>query len=108
MTQATLLTMLQANLEIITDYMDAEAKAAKEAELLTYIQAAEAFIQREGIDLNISQDGAIEEIGDALLVVMYAGWLYDRRKDPTAVMPRMIRWNLNNRLMSQKASEATT
>lgn len=104
MTQETLLAMLKANLEIITDYMGADAKAAKETELLQYIQSAEAYIQREGIDLAIAIDGSIPEVSDALLVVMYAGWLYDRRKDPTAVMPRMLRWNLNNKLISQKAA----
>lgn len=108
MTQATLVVMLQNNLEIITDYMDADAKAAKEAELLTYIQAAESYIKREGITLDIAADGSVDAVGDAMLVVMYAGWLYDRRKDPTAVMPRMLRWNLNNRLISQKAAEDAT
>jgi hypothetical protein len=33
---------------------------------------------------------------------MYASWLYDKRRAPENTMPRMLRWNLNNRLMSQK------
>lgn len=107
MTQETLLVMLKANLEIITDYMDAEAQAAKDAELMVYITSAEAYIQREGIDLGIDDDGGIAEVSDALLVLMYAGWLYDKRKDPTAQMPVMLRWNMNNRLFAQKAQETT-
>ena len=99
MTTAELLVMLEANLEIITDYMDSDAKTAKETELTQYITAAEAYIAREGITLDLTQ------IGDCMLVVMYAGWLYDKRKADSAGMPRMLRWNLNNRLFSQKVGE---
>lgn len=98
MTDGELLVMLKANLEIITDYMDAESKTAKEAELMNYINTAKAFIEREGVSLS-------DSIEDAMLTVMYAGWLYDRRKDPSVSMPRMIRWALNNRLFSQKIQE---
>lgn len=96
----TLLTMLKANLEILTDYMDAEAVTAKETELGWYIDAAKEYIEREGITL-------VDTIGDATLIVMYAGWLYERRKARDAaagVMPRMLRWNLNNRLLSEDVS----
>lgn len=96
-----LLVMLKNNLEIITDYMDAEAAAAKDNELLVYISAAKEFIQREGITL-------VDTVGDALLIVMYAAWLYERRKsaDAYGIMPRMLRWNLNNRLFSEHVSGA--
>lgn len=97
MNTAELLVMLEAQLDIITDYMDADAKAAKEAELTQYINAAQSFIAREGIALNLA------DIGDCMLIVMYAAWLYRRRLDPASQMPRMLRWNLNNRLFSQKA-----
>lgn len=88
--------MLQTNLEIITDYMDAEAKASKETELTQYLQAAQSYITTEGIALDLSN------VGDCQLVVMYAAWLYDKRKASEAAMPRMLRWNLNNRLFRQK------
>lgn len=96
-----LLTMLEANLEIITDYMDPEAVAAKEMELGWYLSAASEFIRREGITIS-------DTIGDATLIVMYAGWLYERRKsgDTYQQMPRMLRWNLNNRLFSEHISGA--
>lgn len=98
MTDADMLVMLKANLEIITDYMDAEAIAAKNTELGQYLDAAKSMIQTEGITLNT------DDIRDCMLVVMYAGWLYDKRKDATVGMPRMLRWNLNNRLFSEKVS----
>ena len=97
MTTAELLVMLEAQLEIITDYMDAAAKSSKEAELTQYLNAAQRFIEKEGAVLDLA------DIGHCMIVVMYAAWLYNRRLDPTAQMPRMIRWNLNNLIFSQKA-----
>lgn len=97
MTNDDLLVMLKSNLEIITDYMDEEAKAAKNAELLTYISTSQAFIQREGATLSL------EDIGDCQLIVMYASWLYQKRKaQADSPMPRMLRWNLNNRIFAEK------
>ena len=99
MTDAELLTMLKNDLEIVTDFMDNEAKAAKDAELSGYLSSAREYITREGIDLT-------ESFGDSMLLVMYASWLYSRRRAETsyAVMPRMLRWNLNNRLYEQNTS----
>ena len=96
MNDAELLTMLKNDLEIVTDFMDDEAKAAKDAELSGYLSSAREFITREGIDLT-------ESFGDSMLLVMYASWLYSRRRAETsyAAMPRMLRWNLNNRLYEQ-------
>lgn len=101
----TLLTMLKSNLELITDYMDEDSKTQKETELMTYINSAIEFIEREGIALTDSQ-------GDAMLITMYASWLYDKRKavstgysNGTGAMPRMLRWNLNNRLFQEKVNE---
>lgn len=99
MTTADMLLFLERDLEIITDYMDADAKASKEAELTQYLSAAERFIAREGIALDL------DDPGDCQLVVMYAGWLYDKRKNADAKMPRMLRYNLNNRLIGQKMRE---
>ena len=42
---------------------------------------------------------------DAQLVVMYAAWMW-RRRDSQDGMPRMLRWALNNRIMSEKMQEA--
>lgn len=104
MTNDDLLVMLKSNLEIITEYMDAEAKAAKNAELITYIEAAKKFIIREGVN-----SLSLDEIDDCMLIVMYAAWLYEKRKvnvsyGNSVEMPRMLRWNINNRLIREQQS----
>ncbi len=106
-TKQIILTMLKQGLEIITDYMDAESRTAKDLELMQYIDSAISFIDREGITL------VDEDTSDQMLVSMYAMWLYDKRKTTGSKytsyyiqnMPRMLRYNLNNRLMQEKARE---
>lgn len=108
MTNETILTMLKQGLEIITDYMDEESKEAKNLELMQYIETAEIFIEREGIVLE-------DVVSDQMLVSMYAMWLYDKRKTTGSKytsyyiqnMPRMLRYNLNNRLLQQKVRNDT-
>lgn len=95
----TLLAMLESNLEMIMDYMDAEAKAQKETQLTYYIDASIEFIEREGITLNY------DNIGDLMLVTMYASYLYDKRHDGVSIMPRALRYNLNNRLFQEHLNE---
>lgn len=106
MSNDVILTMLKQGLEIITDYMDAESKAAKDLELMQYVQTAEVYIEREGIVLE-------DVVDDQMLVSMYAMWLYDKRKTTGSKytsyyiqnMPRMLRYNLNNRLFAQKVKD---
>lgn len=103
MNNEIILTMLKQGLEIITDYMDVESKAAKDLELMQYVETAESYIAREGITLQ-------DTVDDQMLVSMYAMWLYDKRKTTGSKytsyyiqnMPRMLRYNLNNRLFQQK------
>ena len=105
MDMEVLLVMLKQALEIVTDFMDTESKASKNLELTQYLQAAIPMIEREGIHL------IPENIDDRFLVVMYAMWLYDKRKTTGSKytsyyiqnMPRMLRYNLNNRLMQEAA-----
>lgn len=86
------------------DFMDEEAKTAKETELAQYVETAKEAMTLEGITLD---DSALV----TRCVIMYAGWLYENRKvtiqfqqyqDTSASMPRMLRYNLNNLLFSQK------
>ena len=106
MSTDTILSMLEKSLELILDYMDDEAKASKEEELMQYINSAISYIEREGIVLE-------DTVDDQMLVSMYAMWLYDKRKTTGSKytsyyiqnMPRMLRYNLNNRLMAQKVKE---
>lgn len=105
MDYSVLLTMLKQSLEIITDFMDADARQAKDTELTQYLKSAERMISREGITL------VPDDIDDMHLVVMYAMWLYDKRKTTGSKytsyyiqnMPRMLRYNLNNRLFQESA-----
>ncbi len=40
--------------------------------------------------------------GDDGLQIDYAAYLYRRRGDPEMAMPKSLRWDVNNRLMSEK------
>lgn len=89
MTDGTILEMLKANLQLVN--------ALQDSYLTSLITAAREMITREGITLT-------DTIEDGNLVVMYAAYLYRKRADDAPVMPRMLRYALNNRLFSQKVS----
>ena len=81
----TMLDMLKIDLGISTTnkYDD---------RLKQYLQTAVKEIKREGATLSFS-----DSVEDANLVIMYAQWLW-RKRDTGEGMPRMIRWEINNRL----------
>lgn len=88
MTDSELLTVLKVDLQISSGALD---------EYLTgLIEAAKEYIATEGIALT-------DSVGDCQLVVMYAAYLYRRRREENVTMPRMLRWAMNNRLFEQKA-----
>lgn len=93
MTSAELLTMLKANLSIASTVYDEYL-----GQLLT---AAKAEITREGITI-------ADDIPDGNLQVMYAAYLFRKRAEDNPIMPRMLRYALNNRLFAQKMSEVTS
>lgn len=84
---AALLIMLKIDLGITSDAYDDR--------LEQIIGSAASYISREGATLDYN------DIGDAQLAVMYAAWLW-RRRDTGEGMPRMLRYNLNNRVLSEK------
>ena len=88
MTDNELLILVKANLSIINplwnDY------------LVNLIGTAKKMISREGITLT-------DTLEDNNLIVMYASYLYRKRAKDTAAMPRMLRYALNNRVISEKA-----
>lgn len=88
MNYEAILNILRIYLQISVHNMDAL--------LEKMIIAAEQAIMNEGITL-IPGDEA-----DEMLVVQYAAWLYDKRKEDVP-MSRMLRWQLNNRLLKEKA-----
>lgn len=63
------------------------------------ITLAKRAIEKEGIILDDSTE-------DGMLVEMYAAYLYRKRREESAEMPRSLRYMLNNRLISQKAGSA--
>ena len=89
MTDEILLSLLKSNLEIISPIHDDY--------LYSLITAAQQMITREGVTLGESDE-------DCQLVVMYAAYLYRKRAEDSPVMPRMLRYALNNRIFSEKVS----
>ena len=90
MTDAELLTMTKNNLQI--------AGSTWDAYLAQLITAAQDAIATQGITLDLGQ------IGDCNLVVMYASYLYRKRAEDNPGMPRMLRYELNNRLFAEKTT----
>lgn len=76
-----IMPILKADLQIQTNAIDGY--------LNTLISSAKEFISREGVLLTDSYE-------DALLVEMYAAYLY-RKREEGGEMPRMLRFALNNR-----------
>lgn len=98
MTDAEILTMLKVDLG------ELYPSEQREAYLSQAISAAAAFITQEGIVLE-------NTVEDGQLVEMYAAYLIRKRavtetNKNSGVMPRMLRWALNNRVFSQKAGGA--
>ena len=87
MTDNDKLAMLKIDLGITNDHYDTR--------LRQYLQFATDEIKREGIKL------LADDLSDDNLQIMYAAWLWRKRQDGDE-MPRMLRYALNNRLMSQK------
>lgn len=85
----TLLEQLKVDLGIVTDAYDNR--------LTQYLSAAKDQIEREGATLDNSS------ISDNMLVVMYAAWMW-RKRDTGEGMPRMLRYQLNNRIFQEKVN----
>lgn len=69
---------------------------AYDSRLTEIVKSSAAAIEHEGATLNY------DSFEDAQIVIMYAAWLW-RRRDTGEGMPRMLRWQLNNRILSEKA-----
>lgn len=67
------------------------------------ISLATTAIGREGIELIQTEDGYSVE--DGMLIEMYSAYLYRKRREEIASMPRSLRYALNNRLFSQKGAK---
>ena len=91
MADSTMLTMLKTDLGITA------AQTAYDTRLEQLLTAAQRAIMEEGASTLDASDPL-----DMQLIVMYAAWLW-RRRDNMEGMPRMLRWQLNNRVMTEKA-----
>lgn len=63
--------------------------------LVAYLERAEQEITREGVILSA------EKTDDVNLVIQYAAWMW-RKRDTGDGMPRMIRWQINNRIFGRE------
>jgi hypothetical protein len=61
------------------------------------LSSAVSMIEREGITLDM------DAVEDNNLIVGYATWLFQQREQPDMEMPRWLRYNLNNKVLHQKA-----
>lgn len=75
--------------------------SAFDAYLTNIIKLSKAAIQKEGISFELDAAGCYS-IEDGMLIQMYSAYLYRKRKEEVAAMPRSLRYALNNRLFSQK------
>ena len=90
MTDSDLLSMTKLNLQLSGTAFDGYLSNL-------IIPAAKKAIAQEGITLDLAN------LNDCNIVVMYASYLYRKRADSEAGMPRMLRYALNNRLFAEKA-----
>lgn len=71
---------------------------AYDERLTEIIKSSYDMIVREGAStLNA------DTVDDAQLIVMYSAWIW-RKRDSGEGMSRMLRWALNNRILSEKAN----
>lgn len=89
MTDADRLRLLKIDLGISAEVYDQR--------LTRYLQAAQTEIEREGI--TFPEDPPVD---DEELIISYAAWMW-RKRATGEEMPRMLRYELNNRLFAQKA-----
>ena len=87
MTDTDILRMLKVDLGISGDAYDDR--------LGQYIVSAKKNIGIEGVTLDA------DDVHDCNLVIQYAAWLWRKRINGEG-MPRMLRWELNQRLIHEK------
>ena len=93
--------MTTENMAIVMEMLKVDLGISTEAydnRLGQYIDYAVEEITREGIVLDVSKPN------DLNLIAMYSAWLW-RKRDSGDGMPRMLRYALNNKLISQKLGD---
>ncbi len=64
--------------------------------LSQYLTTAQSQIEKEGVTLTPSSS-----VTDANLIIQFAAWQW-RKRDTGEGMPRMLRWQINNRLFTME------
>lgn len=82
------LIIIKSDLQMLT--------SANDEYLLKLLELSEAEIKREGITIG-------EDIESDMVIIHYAAYLFRKRAGADTSMPRYLRWELNNLLLSQKA-----
>lgn len=77
---------------------DLKTPPSEEPYLRTLLKNAEALMKRMGIQ----DDGSVDY---QYTIEHYAAFLYRKRASSEMIMPRFLRYELNNLLFSQKARE---
>ena len=90
MAEQPLLTLLKANVGAI-------GSTIYDTLFLSLLTSAKSAIEREGIVLDA------DNAEDNNLIVGYATWLFQQREKPEMEMPRWLRYNLNNKVLHQRA-----
>ena len=91
----------QQRLNILKHSLQRQFTDANDEYLLHMLTAGEAAIKREGI----VDDGTADYEN---CVIDYAAYLFRKRAGKDTAMPRYLRWQLNNILMSQKGRVSGT
>ena len=90
----------QSRLALLKANIGATESTLYDTLFLSLLTSAKSMIEREGIVLDLDTQE------DNNLIVGYATWLFQQREDPAMPMPRWLRYNLNNKVLHQKAVNA--
>ena len=90
----------QSRLNLLKANLSAIGSTIYDTLFLSLLTSAKSMIEREGIVLDLDTQE------DNNLIVGYATWLFQQREDPAMPMPRWLRYNLNNKVLHQKAVNA--
>lgn len=90
----------QSRLELLKANVSAIGSTLYDDLFLSLLTSSVSMIEREGITLDMDSQE------DNNLIVGYATWLFQQREQPDMPMPRWLRWNLNCKVLQQKAVNA--
>ena len=101
MTRTELIELLLTNLNINMPKAKSEVQHKIYDNLAYLSDVSVERIRQLGIKFVDESNFTVDE---ANLIIMYASWLYTKRQNGEG-MPRMLKYALNNKLLSQKAAE---